>query len=665
MKNMTHLIATFSLASAALLARPCAAAPGAWIFTGSLNTGRSGQTATLLQDGRVLVVGGFGGGGSLASAELYDPATGTWTQTGSVTTPRLFHTATLLPNGMVLVVGGQGANLEHLKTTELYDPATGTWSFTGSLTTGRYNHSATLLPNGSVLVAAGVSNTGANNTAELYNPATGIWSPTGNLNAVRVFHTANLLQNGQVLVACGYTNNSALATAELYNPATGTWATTGSLTTPRYRHTSTILNDGRVLVAGGVGDGGNRASAELYDPATGTWSVTGSLGNARQGHTATLLPDGQVLVAGGTQSLVTLTSAELYDPAAGTWSPTGSLNIGRGGHTATLLPDGAVLAAGGQNNGDLASAELYGPGTVPLTHTNGQGLFDRDGNTVEFRFRASEETLGQFTLNDAAAGLQLTNGRIETVAVTGNTAEFTGTARLSGGQGRVTFDVTVTDNGSGGTSDTIAVTLSNGYSASGTLTSGEIRRSLRLSDHVALNRTRTSAAKFFCLVRGVAHILAKICGGQAQATAGSPGRYCDHVRLNFAVDFRVTEARGDRFCGEIGCFAEPRRIALFDFAPQRRSLTVGDRRRARRVCAATHRKRRDLRLFFEAGPGEVCRDSLHFVIAVRRPYQETRRIMREHRGECLGHDIGEFVLLDTVPHVEQECPARTQHTPHF
>ena len=118
---------------ALLCAQSSLAAPGEWILTGNLNTGRSGQTATLLQDARVLVVGGFGGGAKLSSAELYNPGTGTWTPTGSVNAPRQFHTATLLPNGMVLVVGGQAANLEHLKTAELYDPATGTWSFTGSL----------------------------------------------------------------------------------------------------------------------------------------------------------------------------------------------------------------------------------------------------------------------------------------------------------------------------------------------------------------------------------------------------------------------------------------------------------------------------------------------------------------------------------------------------
>ncbi len=332
--------------------------------TGSLATARNGHTATLLPNGMVLVAGGGGNSGLLASAELYNPATGTWSATGNLVTARDGHTATLLPNGMVLVAGGYGISNSYLASAELYNPATGTWSTTGNLATGRNSHTATLLPNGMVLVAGG-ENSGTGNylaSTELYNPATGTWISTGNLSTARGLHTATLLPNGMVLVAAGNGNGfNPLASAELYNPATGTWIATGNLTTNVGElHTATPLPNGMVLVAGGVPNA-VLAGAELYNPATGTWSATGNMAAARCEHTTTLLPNGMVLVAGGyNASNGNLASAELYNPTAGTWSATGNLTTARETHTATLLPNGMVLVAGGDNSsGVLASAELY------------------------------------------------------------------------------------------------------------------------------------------------------------------------------------------------------------------------------------------------------------------------------------------------------------------
>ena len=68
----------------------------------------------------------------------------------------------------------------------------------------------------------------------------------------------------------------------------------------------------------------------------------------------------------------------------------------------------------------------------------------------------------------------MTKGKIQSLSITGINAEFSGKARLEDGT-RVTFDVSVTDNGEPGRLDTISITLSNGYSAGGTLTSGDIR----------------------------------------------------------------------------------------------------------------------------------------------------------------------------------------------
>ena len=214
----------------------------------------------------MLVAGGYNLG-ALDSSELYDPGTGTWTATGSLGTGRSTHTATLLPSGKVLVAGGQGSS-GRIASSELYDPGTGTWTSTGSLGTARYVHTATLLPSGKVLVAGGSGSSGLLASSELYDPGTGTWTATGSLGTARYYDTATLLANGNVLVAGG-SNGGPVGSAEIYDPGTGTWTSTGSLGTARYVHTATSLASGKVLVAGGIGNSGVLASSELYDEGLG------------------------------------------------------------------------------------------------------------------------------------------------------------------------------------------------------------------------------------------------------------------------------------------------------------------------------------------------------------------------------------------------------------
>jgi hypothetical protein len=120
-----------------------------------LTTARSSHTASVLSNGKVLVVGGYDiNGNPLSSAELYDPATGLFTVTGSLTDARYSHTASVLSNGKVLIVGGYG-NAGNLSSAELYDPATGLFTVTGSLTDARSSHTASVLSNGKVLIDNG------------------------------------------------------------------------------------------------------------------------------------------------------------------------------------------------------------------------------------------------------------------------------------------------------------------------------------------------------------------------------------------------------------------------------------------------------------------------------------------------------------------------------
>ena len=279
-------------------------ATGKWNATGSLNTPRSSYTASLLPDGKVLFAGGenYSGGHFqvLDSAELYDPATGTWNATGRLNGPRSVHAATLLKDGKVLIVGGYGSG----PGAELYDPQNERWSVTGGLNTPRLYHTATLLKNGKVLVVGPADAFFAGDaypldTVELYDPDTGTWSFTGNLNTALDSHTATLLQNGKVLVLAG-------SSAELYDPDTGEWSSTGHLNRARIFHTATLLADGKVLVAGGYSLVANEfgyqftlRSSELYDPDTETWSFAGNFDTARGYHTATLVTDGKLLLVGG------------------------------------------------------------------------------------------------------------------------------------------------------------------------------------------------------------------------------------------------------------------------------------------------------------------------------------------------------------------------------
>ena len=81
-----------------------------------------------------------------------DPATGIWTDTNSMLLARSHHSATLLPDGKVLVVGGAvySNKLRPSKRAEVYDPATGTWASTENMTEALVAPTAALLPDGNV-----------------------------------------------------------------------------------------------------------------------------------------------------------------------------------------------------------------------------------------------------------------------------------------------------------------------------------------------------------------------------------------------------------------------------------------------------------------------------------------------------------------------------------
>lgn len=372
--------------------------------------------------GQVLVTGGDQGFCitcyPMNATELYDPAADAWRAGPPMHVGRIEQSATLLPDGRILVVGGKnsldkGVGVPNpLTSAEIYDPVARTWARTGEMTEARFGHTATLLegdacrqPNqppaswcGKVLVVGGVSKELGREpiaSAELYDPASGTWSSAGSLPQPRANHTASMMPDGRVLVAGGLTsgegvgaqsNNSVL----MYDAATNSWSPGPPMGTPRMIHTATTLQSGQVLVVGGFsGDYGQSVkSAELFDPLKNEWRVAGLAVEARAGHTATLLPSGFVVVAGGgpiyedpRTRLDSLPSAEVYDPSANSWSAVRTLNTARGAAAAVALDGpacrsgsapkycGATLVMGGMTTSSdpnpknspvaVASAELY------------------------------------------------------------------------------------------------------------------------------------------------------------------------------------------------------------------------------------------------------------------------------------------------------------------
>lgn len=344
-----------------------------------LGTPRQYHTATLLPNGKVLVVGGSDlNYAPLASAELYDPATDSWSSAGALSTARGSHSATLLKNGLVLIAGGYGF-AGCLDSAEIYDPVSNSWltQQVSVMPNPHSYHTATLLSDGSVLIIGSLDpDYGIFTLVDRYYPATNSWAGATPMADERNGYTASLLPNGKVLVAGGsYLVNSAV----LYNPQTDSWSPAAAMLTLRASHSATLLADGRVLVAGGT-DNTNRnlAGAEIYDPGLDSWSAVGAMESVRQLHVATLLADGKVLVSGGTFDYnTTFGIAELYDPATGSWSVAGSMTTPRFNFTATLLPSGNVALIGGnvdwsavadtERYNYLSTGDLDGDGKVGIS----------------------------------------------------------------------------------------------------------------------------------------------------------------------------------------------------------------------------------------------------------------------------------------------------------
>ncbi len=249
-------------------------ATGRWATIAPMSVARLGNTLTLLANGNVLVTGGTsaetasgaGGGQTIrpdGTAEIYNVQTGRWTRTGgAMSTPRFEHTATLLDDGRILIAGGQGPPISGssaaLASTEIYDPAVDSFRNSNDMSDARFNHTAVKLPDRTVLVVGGAGGTNGDTslaTAEVFNPGDGSWTSVGALSGSRTGHTAAVFSDGRVLVAGGESvtrgNRRSLASAEIFILDRREWRSAGNMNCPRSEAGATVLGDGSALVVAG------------------------------------------------------------------------------------------------------------------------------------------------------------------------------------------------------------------------------------------------------------------------------------------------------------------------------------------------------------------------------------------------------------------------------
>lgn len=253
-------------------------ATGAFAPAGNTTMARSDSAATVMNDGRVLITGGVYDPSSynyLPSAEIYDPQSGTFTATEPMIAGRREHSSTLLQDGRVLIVGGDQTVQEG--NAEIFDPATGVFTATGSMPVQRFSHTATRLQDGRVLIAAGYGTETLPVDAFLYDPASGAFSPAGSLHTSRYATNAALLPDGRVLVGGGFAWYYSTASVEIWDPSSQTFAISKELNSRRGFGAASLLNDGEVLFTGGNNNDGVQQndtvnSAELY---SGSTTLTG------------------------------------------------------------------------------------------------------------------------------------------------------------------------------------------------------------------------------------------------------------------------------------------------------------------------------------------------------------------------------------------------------
>lgn len=344
---------------------------------------RQGHTLTSLPDGSAVMIGGDDPEGlmgltTLGTVERYNRATQSWTDLGPIlTSERSTHTATALNDGRVLAVGGYDISGVVNGTAEIFDPSTNTVSAVASMSFARTQHTATLLNDGRVFVTGGGSNFdlsdplgslgSASATTEIYDPVNDSWSLGPGLAKPTIGHTATLLDDGRVLIIGGVEVDVVFGLplpsfsnrVQIYNPVTNSFSNGASIPGGRAYHGATKLADGSVLACGGA-DGdfvlltfNPKSDAYRYNPGTNTWSNTAAMLSARAYPNFVSLGDRHYII-GGLQTVDVTTGSgvpnqgvDYYDGSTGTWTSCANTQGAREVGRAAAVDNGTrILFAG-------------------------------------------------------------------------------------------------------------------------------------------------------------------------------------------------------------------------------------------------------------------------------------------------------------------------------
>ena len=387
---------------------------------------RFSSTATLLNTGDILIAGGTTDyvvpSPTTATAELFNPGSLTFSYTGTLRTARAKHTATLLPDGKVLIVGGYDANVNSLASAELYDPSTSTFSSAGSLQVPRFGHYASLISSpgkpAQVVVYGGFNNTAPVLEWELWDEAKNAFIANGTtpLSALAIPQPV-LLADGVLDLVGGSDGAQYLQQEQLLTLNGPSFQLGDELQVPRAVHTLTALQDGAgLLVAGGftsITDPTPAASGEIRDAGgwhllSGTATCPGNPGcmtAPRAGHTATLLPDGTVFLVGGNTTDASGNSigpdTEFYDPASKTFTMGPAIGA-RVLHTATLVVTTATTLINTPSSSTFGQTVNLAAGVTSAVGTPIGSVRFLDGST---ELGSAELVQGQASINVATLSI--------------------------------------------------------------------------------------------------------------------------------------------------------------------------------------------------------------------------------------------------------------------